>query len=65
MEGTVEAWMDTKGYGFIKPEGGDKSIFVHNTALQNNVKSLKVGQKVKFDVEETPKGKAAKNVVVM
>jgi len=65
MEGTVKIWMDTKGYGFITVEGDDKGIFVHNSALQGGIKSLKTGQKVKFEVEETPKGKSAKNVTVI
>ena len=59
MEGTVKTWLTS--YGFIEVEGEEKNIFVH----QSDVKStapLMVGQKVKFDVKDDPRGKKALNV---
>ena len=32
--GTVKWFNPTKGYGFIEPEGGDKDVFVHISAVQ-------------------------------
>ena len=32
--GTVKWFNPTKCYGFIEPEGGDKDVFVHISAVQ-------------------------------
>jgi cold shock protein len=49
--GVVKFFNTTKGYGFIAPEGGDKDVFVHITALQrSNIATLSEGQKVGFDL---------------
>lgn len=64
-EGQVKWFNEKKGYGFIQQEGGG-DLFVHYTAIQGDgFKSLKEGQKVRFEVEETPKGPKAKNVQVV
>ena len=64
-EGQVKWFNEKKGYGFIQQEdGGD--LFVHYTAIQGDgFKSLKEGQKVRFEIEETPKGPKAKNVQII
>ena len=52
-----------EGYGFIKPESGDKDVFFHASALVDiDFDSLKEGDKVTFDIEEGPKGPAAANI---
>jgi len=62
MEGTVVKWVNKKGYGFIEVEG-QKDIFVHYSDVKKDgFVSLRIGQKVKFDLEETDKGPRAKNV---
>lgn len=33
MTGTVKAWFDEKGFGFITPDGGADDCYVHRTAL--------------------------------
>jgi CspA family cold shock protein len=64
-EGQVKWFNEKKGYGFIQQEDG-KDLFVHYTAIQGDgFKSLKEGQKVRFEIEETPKGPKAKNVQIM
>ncbi|MGA2955526.1 MAG: cold-shock protein [Thermodesulfobacteriota bacterium] len=61
-EGQVKWFNEKKGFGFIEQDGG-KDLFVHYTAIQGDgFKSLKEGQRVRFEIEETPKGPKAKNV---
>jgi len=64
LEGTVKRWIDGRGYGFIEPDEGGDDIFVHNTDL-DGIYMLKPGQKVEFDVENTPKGPRARTVKVI
>lgn len=62
--GTVKWFNDSKGYGFITPDDGSKDCFVHHNAIQGEgFKSLKEGQKVKFETEQGAKGPQAVNVV--
>jgi len=57
--GTVKFFNTAKGFGFIQPEGGDKDVFVHISAVQAaGMDSLREGQRVSFDVV-TERGKPA------
>jgi CspA family cold shock protein len=61
--GTVKWFNDSKGFGFITPENGQKDCFVHHSAIQGSgFKSLAEGEKVEFDVVQGQKGPAAENV---
>jgi len=62
MRGIVRFFNDSAGYGFIS--SGDRTdIFVHYTQIEGaGMKSLSVGDKVKFDMYETAKGFEAVNV---
>lgn len=57
--GTVKFFNNSKGFGFITPEDGSKDVFVHINGL---VDEINEGDKVEYDVEETPKGLNALNV---
>jgi len=64
--GTVKWFSDEKGYGFITRDDGQKDCFVHFSAVDNiggGRVTLVEGEKVEFDVEQSPKGPAAKNVL--
>ena len=55
---------ESKGFGFIAPDGGGKDVFCHRSALQG-VLALAEGQKVEFEVSQGAKGPQANNVRVV
>lgn len=60
--GTVKFFNNAKGFGFITPDEGDKDVFVHVSGLTEEISE---GDKVSYDVEESPKGLNAINVEVI
>jgi cold shock protein len=61
--GTVKWFNDSKGFGFIARENGEKDCFVHHSAISGGgFKSLTEGERVEFDVVQGQKGPAAENV---
>ncbi len=61
-DGVVKWFSDKKGFGFIEQEeGGD--IFVHYSEIDmTGFRTLAEGERVTFEVEDTTRGPAAKNV---
>jgi len=58
QNGTVRWFDPTKGFGFIRPDIGEKDIFIHKTAVINSgLEYLGEGQKVTFLTEITAAGK--------
>ena len=58
--------MNEKGFGFIKVDGskdGDKDLFFHSNELKNiSFAELKEGDKVSFEIGDSPKGPNATGV---
>jgi CspA family cold shock protein len=64
--GTVKWFNDSKGFGFIKQDGGGEDVFCHQSVIQvTGFRSLAEGQRVEFDVKQGPKGLQADNVRVV
>jgi CspA family cold shock protein len=62
--GKVKWFNESKGYGFIEPDGGGRDVFVHYSAIQGEgYKTLSEGQIVEFDVMQGEKGPQASNVL--
>lgn len=62
MTGTIKTKRD-RGFGFITQPGVEKDLFFHSNDLVGvTFEVLKEGDAVTFDVEDTEKGPAAKNV---
>lgn len=57
--GTVKFFNKSKGFGFIKPEGGGDDIFVHESGLIDDIWE---NDEVTFDEEQGRKGIVATNV---
>lgn len=58
--GTVKFFNESKGYGFIAPDGGGNDAFVHISAVeQAGMRSLRENQRVTYDLQEDRRGKMA------
>ncbi len=61
--GIVKWFSDSKGYGFITPDGGEKDLFIHHSNIVGDgYKSLNEGAKVVFEQREGNKGIEAYDV---
>ncbi|ROH91800.1 cold-shock protein [Stagnimonas aquatica] len=61
--GIVKWFNDTKGFGFITPEGGGEDLFAHFKEIQGTgFKTLKEGQRVEYTAQRGPKGMQATQI---
>ncbi|NBI12178.1 cold shock domain-containing protein CspD [[Haemophilus] felis] len=62
--GIVKWFNNAKGFGFISVEGVEQDIFAHYSVIEmDGYRSLKVGQKVHFEVIHGDKGSHATKIV--
>ena len=58
--GTVKFFNESKGYGFIAPEGGGHDAFVHISAVERaGMSTLTQDQRVSYELEEDQRGKTS------
>ena len=62
QKNTVKFFNETKRFNFIKPDSGEKDIFVHSSALSGQIRE---NDKVEFEIESGPKGLNAVKVKVI
>ena len=61
--GTVNWFNNSKGFGFITPDGGGEDLFAHFSSINmDGYKTLKEEQRVSFDIVDGPRGPQATNV---
>ena len=63
--GTVKFFNESKGFGFIQPDGGGNDAFVHISAVQAaGMQTLDRDQRVSYDLETDRNGKtSAVNII--
>jgi cold shock CspA family protein len=60
LTGGVTRIVQERGFAFVR--SGEQDYFLHHTELQNcSFNKLQVGDQVKFEAVETPKGLRANN----
>ncbi|MDR1009262.1 MAG: cold-shock protein [Rickettsiales bacterium] len=60
--GTVKWFNSKKGFGFIAPDGGDKDVFVHITAVKAAGIFLSDGSRVSYDLVTRGGKESAENL---
>jgi cold shock protein len=62
VQGTVKWFNESKGFGFLSHEGGP-DVFVHHSEIKaEGFRTLNEGDKVQFEITQSPKGPRAANV---
>ena len=65
ITGTVKWFSRMKGWGFIEPDEGERDVFVHyESIVGDGFRNLEKGERVRFRVEDSPRGPKALEVVV-
>ena len=61
--GTVQWFNESKGFGFINPDGGGDDLFAHFSEIQGSgFKTLAENQRVEFEVTQGRKGQQASRI---
>lgn len=61
LTGTIKRFIEDRGFGFIEPDGGGRDVFLHISALVGPARTPRQGDRVRYDIEQGPKGPRAAN----
>jgi len=64
--GTIAAWKDDRGFGFIRTESNNKEddVFIHISSLNNMSRRPRIGDVIHYDItEENGKTKAVNAII--
>ena len=61
MKGIVKWFNSEKGFGYISTEEGE-DVFVHYKSIGDRIQILAEGEKVALEIEDSKRGKQARNV---
>jgi len=50
LKGTITAWNDEKGFGFITPEDGGKKVFIHATSIVRRQARPQISARVTYEI---------------
>jgi cold shock protein len=65
VQGTVKWFNESKGFGFLSQEAGP-DVFVHHSEIKaDGYRTLNEGDKVQFEITQSPKGPRAANVTII
>ena len=63
MFGKVKWFNSKKGFGFIEKEDGSGDVFAHfQDIVGDGYRTLREGERVKFEIIKTPKGEKATKI---
>ena len=62
VEGTVKWFNEAKGFGFLSREGGPDVFVDHTEIVADGFRTLNEGDRVRFEVVDSPKGPRAAKV---
>ncbi len=65
VTGRVVQFNQTRGYGFVAPDGGGEDVFLHAEELKAYPDPVRVGMRVEFEVVEGQRGGKAFDVRVL
>jgi len=57
IKGKLTSWNDTKGFGFITPETGEKQVFVHINAFGSRAQRPEVNQLISYILSADKQGR--------
>jgi cold shock protein len=65
VTGRIVQFNQTRGYGFIAPDGGGDDVFLHSEELKAYGHAVRIGTRVQFDVLDGQRGLKAFDVSVL